>query len=875
MMQSTQQHLTLSHRADRAIGSVKACARPRAVAGLTALATLTALVALAPSSNVPALAALHQASGDSDRLMFQPARRDFLSGRLPRDLAPVDFDEDGREDAACVLFSFFGPGGVQLLRGDGAGNLTQAGLLTTAGGATSIAAVDLDEDGHVDLVTTGFLDHTLGLHRGDGTGGFTEESVPFAGEAPFHVLATDVNDDRHADLIVTASVSADVHVLLGDGQGALMPLPPIALGVAPQNAACGDLNGDGAVDLVVADAESGQVFVLAGDGSGNFTPVTTLFPGDRPVWSDIEEAAPPGRPGRLAVALRGDGVVRVYRWEAGAGAPVEETALDAGASPQAVCFHRFAPEHPGLAIAAQTSSELVLYEDLDAAPLQLTTQASPTAVRVGDWSGDGVADFLVPGFNTESVSLHIGDGAGGAEFAPGVPVAGSVAEVVPLDFDGGPQPDLAVLRILDRQVTVLRGLSPTEYEPIDIGTAFEQVPTGFAVLDLDGDQLPDFAAGQATGSILWVLESSTGYATAQHVLGGSGPTSFVAGDFDGDGDDDLAATLFLTATACVLWNDGAGGFEVPRVVPVGSGPLDLTAGDWNGDGRHDFAVVNSEDDTITIVLQDAAGDLHAVDTIAVEVGHARGVATGLLSGGRSADLVVTGNAGLEVLFGDGTGGFRSVQRIETAAEFERVRVADLDGDGFNDVIAADRLGNGVVVYPGDPRRRIGPLRPQLAFGTHRDPVALAPVDLDLDGRLDLAVVARTAGTVSLLLSGERGADLAATELDESSGVPSAAATSPRAPRTFALPNPFVSRTQITVDLAEIPAGRAELRIFDASGRLVARPFSGHTGSASLVVDWDGRDARGAALPRGVYFYRVDLEAMPPGARPLHGKIVRR
>mgnify|MGYP006319051577 CR=1 FL=1 len=61
-----------------------------------------------------------------------------------------------------------------------------------------------------------------------------------------------------------------------------------------------------------------------------------------------------------------------------------------------------------------------------------------------------------------------------------------------------------------------------------------------------------------------------------------------------------------------------------------------------------------------------------------------------------------------------------------------------------------------------------------------------------------------------------------------------------------------------------------LRIFDAAGRLVATPYEGTPGAGEIAIRWDGRDARGFTVPRGMYFYRLDAE----GAASASGKLLR-
>lgn len=67
------------------------------------------------------------------------------------------------------------------------------------------------------------------------------------------------------------------------------------------------------------------------------------------------------------------------------------------------------------------------------------------------------------------------------------------------------------------------------------------------------------------------------------------------------------------------------------------------------------------------------------------------------------------------------------------------------------------------------------------------------------------------------------------------------------------PNPMLGPTEIRLTGLS-PGSPADLRIFDAAGRLV-RTLSGGTGSGG-VVRWDGRDKSGRLTAAGVYFVQV-------------------
>jgi hypothetical protein len=68
----------------------------------------------------------------------------------------------------------------------------------------------------------------------------------------------------------------------------------------------------------------------------------------------------------------------------------------------------------------------------------------------------------------------------------------------------------------------------------------------------------------------------------------------------------------------------------------------------------------------------------------------------------------------------------------------------------------------------------------------------------------------------------------------------------------ARPNPFAGATTLRFALAQ--QGRVDLRVFDASGRLVRTVASGIYAAGEHQVEWDGRNESGDRVVPGVYFY---------------------
>lgn len=68
------------------------------------------------------------------------------------------------------------------------------------------------------------------------------------------------------------------------------------------------------------------------------------------------------------------------------------------------------------------------------------------------------------------------------------------------------------------------------------------------------------------------------------------------------------------------------------------------------------------------------------------------------------------------------------------------------------------------------------------------------------------------------------------------------------------PNPFNPRT--TIRFGGRPDERVSVEVFDLSGRRLATLWEGTIGPEPGVVQWDGTDRQGRAVPGGTYLFRI-------------------
>ena len=283
---------------------------------------------------------------------------------------------------------------------------------------------------------------------------------------------------------------------------------------------------------------------------------------------------------------------------------------------------------------------------------------------------------------------------------------------------------------------------------------------GVVTGDFNGDTFTDVVAlstvspptpGNPPSALKSYMSTGAGvFANPVLTLAGNNPLFLASADLNGDGLLDVVSASFNDGALAVFINSQStpGTFN-PAVFLNSPGASQVAIADMTGDGLPDLV---SADFNVSLFVQTSPGSFAA--PVPLYSGGANWVALGDLNGDGAPDIALTDAVGVKVLLHSGAASattYAAPASVFTQTNNSNVvggniiAIADVDGDGLNDLIITDPGATGgmaptVNILIQNPASH-GTFLPAVSYGiaTQDLPQSIVVKDLQGSGKLDIVI----------------------------------------------------------------------------------------------------------------------------------------
>lgn len=351
-----------------------------------------------------------------------------------------------------------------------------------------------------------------------------------------------------------------------------------------------------------------------------------------------------------------------------------------------------------LPVGASTSS-------LNFSSSTLSAGSEPFHMAQGDFNLDGKIDLAVANWSSNTISIFMSNGDGTFQAAQNISVSSRPFSVTVSDFNGDGKPDLAVGFESSVGISILLGNGDGTFQA-EISTTIASGFTNYGLVagDFNKDGNLDLAvAGYSAGKVFVLLGNGNGtFQPAVSYRLNSTPIFIRTADLDGDGNLDLVAGDWTGPNVSVLLGVGDGTFQPAQTYAAGSNGSDVAIADLNGDGKLDLIATSQVDNNLYFLA--GVGDGTFLPAQAIPVGlSSNAVGVGDFNADGKLDLAIASTAGeVGVILGNGDGTFQATQQIafpNATFPFEVVVGNFNSGGGLGIAVADDSTSTVEVLIP--------------------------------------------------------------------------------------------------------------------------------------------------------------------------------
>jgi protocatechuate 3,4-dioxygenase beta subunit len=692
------------------------------------------------------------------------APKTYPAGSNPWSVAVGDFNMDGIPD---IVVANWADHTLSVLLGNGDGTFQaqtkypvgDGPLSSPVSGTLSLAVADVNQDGKPDIVVGMDSNSYISVLLGNGDGTFQAQKQSPLPDGASSLAIADFNGDGKPDIAVGISGNTTLDILLGNGDGTFQAGESYVLDSYPDALAVGDFNGDGKPDLAISLGGNATVAAYVGNGDGTFqTPHIYQLSSGTPESIAVADTTLNGKQDIIVNTFGGSFNVLLGN---GDGTFQPPAVFSSNGGDSAIRLADFNGDgRPDIVVPASVL--------LNA----LTSQATTSAVSVvggaathtvnATYSGDSV--YAPSTSNSESLARGISTSLQLTGNATGIVTVGTseqlTAALTPSTYNGASASGTVTFSDNGTAIGAPVSISSSGQATLKTGALTAGGHSFSAAYSGDSN----FAAAQSGSVALWAtIPSSTTLSVSSNSVSPGTAILFTATVKDQnnaaishgqvqfcnaastycEGSSLLGtAELNATGTATLNLRLGVGTYSIDAIF------MGTAAGQPSKSTAQNVAVVGKTWSASALTLGGIPGNYTLTDT---ETGGGSTAPTGAVS----FEDISNANATVATVVLDNTTAQITLAESKYSGAYsyspKSVAVADLNGDGIPDIIAANEsngtidvfLGNGDGTFQAAKSFQTGPT-------SNTIPTAVVVGDFNGDGKLDVAV-SDSVGAIRVLL----------------------------------------------------------------------------------------------------------------------------